>query len=263
MKYEAIAQCKDDFPVSCQCAILGVSESGYYAWHQRAPSHRDQANAMLETIYSHWERYRGIDGAPRIYEELRAAGICVGHHRVARLMRDMGIQGKMARKRHPRTTQSDPTHRAAPNLLNRQFHAQQCHAIWLTDITYIDTDEGYLYLAGVLDMYSRQLVGMAMADHLRTELVEMALDMALQQGQPDTDLLHHSDRARQYTSDAYQQTLRDAAITVSMSRTGSCLDNAPMESFWATLKRECAEGVFASHAHSCPQRYLQLHHRVL
>ena len=251
MKYEAIAQCKDDFPVSRQCAVLGVSESGYYAWQHRPPSHRDQANAILkETIYSRWAHSRGIYGAPRIYEELRAEGICVGRHRVARLMQAMGIQGKMPRKRHPRTTQSDPTHTAAPNLLNRQFHARQCDEIWLTDITYIDTDEGYLYLAGVMDLYSRQIVGMAMADHLRTELVETALEMALQQRQPDTDLLHHSDRGSQYTSDAYQQSLREAAITVSMSRTGSCLDNAPMESFWATLKRECADVVFASHAHA-------------
>lgn len=251
MKYEAIKQGKDDFPVSRQCEVLGVSESGYYAWQHRPPSRRDQANAILkETIYSRWERYGGIYGAPRIYEELRAEGICVGRHRVARLMQAMGIQGKMLRKRHPRTTQSDPTHTAAPNLLNRQFHAQQCDEIWLTDITYIDTDEGYLYLAGVMDMYSRQIVGMAMADHLRTELVETALDMALQQRQPDTDLVHHSDRGSQYTSDAYQQSLREAAITVSMSRTGSCLDNAPMESFWATLKRECADGIFASHAHA-------------
>jgi len=201
-------------------------------------------------IYSLWEHFRGIYGAPRVYEELRAEDICVGRHRVARLMQKMGIQGKMSRKRRPRTTQADPTHIAAPNLLDRQFYAQQCDEIWLTDITYIDTDEGYLYLAGVMDMYSRQIVGMAMADHLRTELVETALDMALQQRQPGTDLLHHSDRGSQYTSDAYRKALTDLGITLSMSRTGNCLDNAPMESFWATLKRECADVVFASHVHA-------------
>ena len=127
MKYKAIAQCKDNFPVSRQCEVLGVSESGYYAWQKRPPSRREQANAKLkETVYSRWKHYRGIYGAPRIYEELRAEGICVGRHRVARLMQEMGIQGKMPRKRRSRTTLSDPTHTVTPNLLNRQFHAQQC-----------------------------------------------------------------------------------------------------------------------------------------
>jgi transposase InsO family protein len=162
-------------------------------------------------------------------------------------MREMGIQGKMTRRKRPRTTQSDPTHAPAPNVLDRHFAADRCDAVWLTDITYIDTDEGYLYLAGVMDLYSRQIVGMAMADHLRTELVETALDMALEHRQPDNNLLHHSDRGSQYTSQAYQDRLNLAEITISMSRTANCLDNAPMESFWATLKRECADEVFASH----------------
>jgi len=156
----------------------------------------------------------------------------------------------MPRKRRPRTTRADPAHTPAPNLLDRQFQASRCDEVWLTDITYIGTQEGYLYLAGVMDMYSRQIVGLAMADHLRTELVKTALDMALQQRQPGADLLHHSDRGSQYTSEAYQDVLTNAGITVSMSRSGSCLDNAPMESFWATLKRECADIIFASHAHA-------------
>ena len=252
MKYAAIEQSKEDFPVSRQCVVLGVSESGYYAWRTRLPSHREQENIMLrEAIYGLWEQYRGIYGAPRIVAELRDQGLCGGRHRVARLMREMGIQGKMPQKRRPRTTQSDPTHTVAPNVLNRQFDtASRCDEVWLTDITYIDTEEGYLYLAGVMDLFSRQIVGLAMADHLRTELVETALDMALHLRQPDEDLLHHSDRGSQYTSTAYQDALTNAGITVSMSRTGSCLDNAPMESFWATLKRECADVVFASHAHA-------------
>src|SRR5690606_37939886 len=155
--------------------------------------------------------------------------------------------GKQERKRRPRTTQSDPTQPVAPNLLDRQFQAERCDEIWLTDITYIDTDEGYLYLAGVMDLYSRQIVGMAPADHLRTELVDAALHMALCQRRPTDPLLHHSDRGSQYTSDAYRAALKSAnVITASMSRTGNCLDNAPMESFWATLKRECADAPFAS-----------------
>ena len=251
MKYEAIEQSRGDFPLSRQCDVLGVSASGYYAWRKRPPSGRAQENAVLkETIYSLWEAYRGTYGAPRIYAELQDQGLCVGRHRVSRLMQEMGIQGKIPRKRRPRTTQSDPTHSAAPNRLGRQFDARRCDEVWLTDITYIDTDEGDLYLAGVMDLFSRQMVGLAMANHLRSELVETALDMALQHRQPDKDLLHHSDRGSQYTSDAYQNILSHAGITVSMSRTGSCLDNAPMESFWATLKRECADGVFASHAHA-------------
>ena len=251
MKFEAIEQSKAEFPVSRLCDTLDVSESGYYAWLKRPPSRRDEENAVLkDRIYALWKQFRGIYGAPRIYAELQAQGIRVGRHRVARLMQQAGIQGKMPRKRRPRTTRTDPAHTPAPNLLDRQFHASRCDEIWLTDITYIDTQEGYLYLAGVMDMYSRQIVGLAMADHLRTELVETALDMALQQRQPDADLLHHSDRGSQYTSEAYQDVLNNAGITVSMSRSGSCLDNAPMESFWATLKRECADIIFASHAHA-------------
>lgn len=248
MTYQSIEYSKAEFPVARQCAVLAVSESGYYAWQQRVPSRRKRENlALKEAIYSLWESYQGIYGAPRIYEELRGRGSSVGRHRVANLMREMGIQGKMPRKHRPCTTLSDPTHAPAPNILNRNFEASRCDEVWLTDITYIDTDEGYLYLAGVMDLYSRQIVGMAMADHLRTELVETALDMALQQRQPDDDLLHHSDRGSQYTSEVYQNRLSKVGITVSMSRTANCLDNAPMESFWATLKRECADLVFASH----------------
>lgn len=249
MKYEAIEQNESGQPVSRQCKVLEVSESGYYAWRKRPPSEREKENDSLKVkIYSAWKHNRGVYGALRIQDALKDDGLAVGRHRVARLMRMLGIQGKMLRKRRPQTTKSDPAHVVAPNVLNRQFQAERCDQVWLTDITYIDTDEGYLYLASVLDMFSRRIVGMAMADHLRTELVESALNMALYQRQPDSDLLHHSDRGSQYTSDAYQKRLNNAEFIVSMSRSGSCLDNAPMESFWATLKRECADGPFASHA---------------
>ena len=249
MKYSAIARSKDTFPVRRLCAVLGVSESGYYAWLKHEPSQRALENVRLrETICALWRQFRGIYGAPRIHAELRDQGVKVGRHRVARLMRQAGIRGKAPSKRRPRTTQSDPTHPVAPNLLDRQFTANRPNAVWLTDITYIDTDEGYLYLAGVMDLYSRQIVGLAMADHLHTELVETALDMAVTHRCPPPDLLHHSDRGSQYTSHDYRQRLLDCGMILSMSRTGDCLDNAPMESFWATLKRECADAPFANHA---------------
>lgn len=248
MKYEQIQRLSGEFPLSRLCAVLGVSVSGYYAWLKREPSARTLENATLtEHITAVWHKFRKIYGAPRIWPELLAMGIQVSRNHVAKLMQQAGIQGKMARKRHPQTTQSDPTHTVAPNLLNREFKAHQPNPVWLTDITYIDTDEGYSYLAAVMDLGSRQIVGLAMADHMRTELTLDALDMALVQQRPAPGVMHHSDRGSQYTSYAYQQRLRDVEMITSMSRTGNCLDNAPMESFWATLKRECADYVFSTH----------------
>jgi transposase InsO family protein len=248
MKYEAIEQSKGEFPVARLCEMLEVSASGYYAWLQREPSARDAENAcLIEQIGTIWHKFRKIYGAPRIGLELLEKGIKVSLNRVAKLMREAGLQGKMATRKRPTTTQSDPTHAVAPNLLNRHFKGYQRNQVWLSDITYIDTDEGYLYLAAVMDLGSREIVGLAMADHLRTELTLDALNMAIFQQQPAPGLMHHSDRGSQYTSHAYQQRLVDAGRVTSMSRTGNCLDNAPMESFWATLKRECADYVFATH----------------
>ena len=249
MKYQAIEACKAEFPISRLCAVLNVAESGYYEWLNQAPSaHKQENRELQQSICTIWKQYRGVYGAPRIHAELQEQGINVGHNRVARLMREAGIQGKTTRKRRPHTTQADPTHPVAANVLDRQFTATHPNEVWLTDITYIDTDEGFLYLAAVLDLYSRQIVGMAMAHHLRTDLVESALDMALTQRRPPRNLLHHSDRGSQYTSIDYQKRLSASSMTVSMSRVGNCWDNAPMESFWATLKRECADVVFASHS---------------
>lgn len=249
MKYQAIEACKAEFSVSRLCTVLNIAESGYYAWLKQAPSaHKQENRELQQNICTIWKQYRGIYGAPRIHAELQEQGIHVGHNRVARLMRHAGIQGKTVCKRRPHTTQTDPTHPVAANLLNRHFTAHRPNEVWLTDITYIETAEGFLYLAAVMDLYSRQIVGMAMADHLRTELVESALDMALTQRRPPCHLLHHSDRGSQYTSFDYQKRLSASDMTVSMSRVGNCWDNAPMESFWATLKRECADVVFASHA---------------
>jgi len=158
-------------------------------------------------------------------------------------MREAGIQGKMVCKHRPHTTQPHPTHPVVANVLDRYFTAKRSNEVWLTDITYIDTAEGFLYLAAIMDLYLRQIVGMAMADHLRTNLVESALDMALTQHRPPHNLLHYSDRGSQYTSFDYQKRLSASHMTVSTSRVGNCWDKAPMESFWATLKREYADVV--------------------
>lgn len=247
MSYGCVKICAKEFPVARVCDVLDVSKSGYYAWLKRPPSQREQANQTLKLqIQGIWEQFKQCYGAPRIHAELQAQGLCVGKNRVARLMQRLGIRGKGGLKRRPRTTQADASHPVAANLLAQQFDVDEPNTVWLTDITYIDTDDGFLYVAGVMDLYSRQIVGLAMADHMRSELTETALDMAICHRQPDPSLLHHSDRGSQYTCSTYQQMLTNRGITVSMSRTGNCLDNAPMESFWATLKRECADYVFAS-----------------
>lgn len=247
MTYRCVQLCADDFPVARACEVLSVSESGYYAWLKRTPSQREQANQSLARhIQELWEHFKQRYGAPRIHAELQTQGWRVGKNRVARLMQGLGIRGKGGHKRHPRTTQANSSHPVAENVLAQDFDVEQPNSVWLTDITYIDTDEGYLYVAGVMDLYSRQIVGLAMAEHMRAELTETALDMALCQRQPEPSLMHHSDRGSQYTCSTYQQRLTSRGITVSMSRTGNCLDNAPMESFWSTLKRECADVVFAS-----------------
>lgn len=251
MTYESVEACAKDYPVSRVCDVLGMSESGYYAWKNRPASQREQENESLKTqIQGIWQQFRQCYGAPRIHAELQSQGYQVGKNRVARLMQVLGIRGKGGQKRRPRTTQSDISHPVMPNVLARQFDAERPDQVWLTDITYIDTADGFLYAASVMDMYSRQIVGLAMADHMRSDLTETALEMAFTQRQPDDDLLHHSDRGSQYTCSTYQQMLTDRGVTVSMSRVGNCLDNAPMESFWATLKRECADGIFDSFQHA-------------
>jgi putative transposase len=162
-------------------------------------------------------------------------------------MRQAQLRGKTARKHRPITTQSDPSHGFAANLLNRQFEGQARNRVWLSDITYIHTAEGWLYVAAVLDLGSREIVGLAMADHMPTELCLDALEMAWQQQRPSRGLMHHSDRGSQYSSHEYQRRLRKYRMRPSMSRKANCWDNAPMESFWATLKRECAEQPFTTH----------------
>jgi putative transposase len=231
------------------CQVLGVSRSGYYAWRERSPSLREQANdKLLAEIRAAYQLSRKTYGSPRIHAYLQRKGIVCGRNRVARLMQLHHIVAKKASKGHPQTTQQHPGAKAAPNLLQREFSATEPNRKWVSDITYIDTAEGWLYLASILDLFSRRVVGWAMADQIDTSLVEKAWQMALLSRHPEIGLLHHSDRGSQYTSEAYQRLLSALRCEVSMSRTGNCYDNAVIESFFATLKTECANVQFSSRA---------------
>jgi putative transposase len=238
MRYQFIEDHQDEFPVQRMCSVLGVSPSGYYAWQSRPVSLRAQANEkLLAEIRAIHSRSRKTYGSPRVHAELTADGFRVGKNRVARLMRIENLRGQRKRKQ-PRTTNSQHSHPVAPNHLNRDFHATRPNEKWLADITYIPTAEGWLYLAVVLDLFSRKIVGWAFAATLESSLVEQAFRMAAQNRTTLTGLLHHSDRGSQYAGDAYQRLLLDQQVQVSMSRTGNCYDNAPMESFFSTLKCE-------------------------
>lgn len=248
MKFAFIQAHGEDFDVLLMCRVLGVSRSGYYAWRQRPPSERERADQELaQLIQAAHERSRGTYGSPRVHAELKAEGCRVGHNRVARLMRLRGLQARR-RRRFKVTTQSKPSHPVAPNVLNQQFEAERPNEKWLADITYIATHEGWLYLAVVLGVYSRLIVGWAMGSRLEQELVLRALRMALHQRRPLAELLHHSDRGNQYTAEAYQKLLAAYGITVSMSGRGNCYDNAMMESFFSTLKAECVTEPYATRA---------------
>jgi transposase InsO family protein len=239
MRYGFIKGHGELFPIGRMCQVLAVSTSGYYAWLKRPVCQRAKANeALKHKIERIYQASDGTYGSPRIYHELADMGASCSENRVARLMRQHGIAAKQSKKRSIITTVRNLADPVAPNLLNRQFQAVLPNRKWLTDITYIQTEEGLLYLAAVLDLYSRKIVGWAMADHLKTPLPLAALKMALHQRQPKSGLLHHSDRGSQYTSDLYQSLLHRSRCQVSMSRTANCLDNAPMESFFGTLKTE-------------------------
>ncbi len=231
------------------CQVLGVSPSGYYEWLKRPPSARQQANEeLLAAIRREYEASRQTYGSPRIHAALRQQGLRVGRKRVARLMRIAGLRAKGPWRRRVRTTQRAPGAVAAPNLLGQDFSASRPNEKWLADITYIETWEGWLYLALVLDLFSRTIVGWAMADHMQATLVESAVQMALGRRTLDGDLLHHSDQGSQYTSTRVQTLLAAHHIQVSMNGVGNCYDNAPMESFIGTLKTECASAPFATRA---------------
>ena len=229
-----------DYSIRRMCDLLGVSPSGYYAWLKRRRSQRWQSdNELLERIRSIHERSRGTYGAPRVHAELVASGLSVSRKRVARLMREAGLQGA-SRRRWVQTTTRDPKARPAPDLVERNFVAEGRDRLWVADITYIPTWAGFLYLAVVMDAWSRRIVGWSMATHLRTELVLEALNMALEQRRPQ-GVIHHSDQGTQYTSFAFGQRCRAAGVRPSMGSVGDCFDNALCESFFATLECELLE----------------------
>jgi putative transposase len=231
---------EDACPVSDLCAAFDVSRAGFYAWRQREPSARAGADAVLgEQIGTLFARSRRTYGSPRLHRAMRRAGHACGRHRVARLMRRQGLAGRVRGRRRPWTTDSDHAQPIAPNHLGRRdVPVERPNEVWAADITYVPTEEGWLYLAGVLDLGSRRVVGWAMGESLETSLPMDALQMALRHRRPSAGLLHHSDRGSQYASEAYREQLAAWGVTPSMSRRGNCYDNAAMESFWSTLKEE-------------------------
>jgi len=237
--YRMISAEKARFPVSLQCELLGVSRSGYYEWLRRGPSDREIADELLTAkIREIHKRARGVYGARRVHAELRLGhGIRVSRKRVERLMRRAGISGLVTRKRG-RTTVRVPGVRVADDLVRRGFRPVDPNVLWVADITYLSTWEGWLYLAAVQDAFSRAIVGWSMESHMRAELVTDALGMGLSRRRPGEGLIHHSDQGAQYVSLAFGQQARDAGIAVSMGSKGDCFDNAVAESFFATLKKE-------------------------
>lgn len=220
------------------CRVLGVSASGYYAWRKRPPSRRQrQERRLLEHIQAIHQRSRGTYGAPRIRAQLAAESVFVSGKRVARLMKKAGLRG-VCRRRWPVTTIRCQAAGAADDLVQRDFRSQGPDRLWVADITYVPTRSGFLYLAVVLDAFSRRIVGWSMKTHLRTELVADALEMALVQRQPAGGVIHHSDQGCQYTSIEFGTRCRRAGVRPSMGSVGDCYDNALCESFFATLECE-------------------------
>ena len=223
------------------CVVLRVSRSGYYDWRRRqgTESRREMANrVLLDQIREAFEASDQTYGSPRVWRQLRADGICCGENRVARLMRKAGLRAMRPARAWPRTTASDPKLPTFENVLEQDFAAEAPNVKWAADITYIPTDEGWLYLSVVLDLSSRRVVGWAMKSSLGRSLATEALEMALQRRRPDAGLIHHSDRGCQYASEDQRAILAGHRILGSMSRRGNCLDNAPVESFFGTLKTE-------------------------
>lgn len=231
-----------DYPLERMCKVLEVSRAGYYAWKKRQgrdPSPRARRRQELaEKIRKVHEQSRQTYGSPRVYQELVAQGEKVCENTVAKVMKDNGICSVVRQKFHVKTTDSNHAHPVAENLLERNFHQDQPDRVWAADITYVRTGEGWLYLATVIDLCTRKIVGWAMADHLRAELTIAALEMAVQRRRPSEGLIHHSDRGVQYACGVYRELLEKYGIQCSMSGKGDCYDNAVMESFFKTLKTE-------------------------
>jgi len=241
VKYGCIERHRGEFSVVLMCRVLEVKRSGYYAWRERAPSARAQKDQRLRIeIRAIHRKTCGRYGSPRIHDELRSRGERVSRKRVARLMQVEGLRGKKKR-RFRVTTNSDHACPVAPNLLERKFAVEEVPGpdrVWVADITYVPTREGWLYLAVVLDLASRLVVGWSMGETLETRLAKGALEMAIERRRPASGLLHHSDRGVQYASNEYRELLQEQKARVSMSRKGNCWDNAVAESFFATLEIE-------------------------
>jgi putative transposase len=242
VKYAWVKDNSDSFPVAAMCRAFQVSKSGYYRWLKAEPSLRTQRSERIRSsIKQVYEESNQIYGSYKIADQLkkddRLEAAC--RNTVASAMREMGLKSRVAKKFTPTTTVSDPSKIPAPNILDQTFTAAAPNQKWVTDITYLPTQLGWVYLAVVLDLFSRKVVGWSISESLATPLVSTTLRNAIEARRPDTkSLLHHSDRGSQYTSDDYQQTLRTLNITCSMSRTGCCYDNAVMERFFWSLKHE-------------------------
>ena len=242
MRFACISTEKAWAPVSVLCRVLEVTRSGYYAWVARGPSdHAADDQKLAPEIAAIHKASGETYGSPRVHAELLANGFDVSRKRVARLMRELGIKSRRKR-RFKATTDSGHKLPVADNVLDRKFEVDAPDVAWVTDITYVWTDEGWLYLAAILDLFSRRVVGHAMSERIDRALVLQALRDAVGRRLPDDGLLHHSDRGSQYASNDYQDALRDQGVVCSMSRKGNCWDNAVAESFFATLKTECIYG---------------------
>jgi len=241
MRYEFIDEERGRYRVSRLCRVLGVSRSGYYAWRTRPVSRREREDRRLAIeLRSAFRASRQTYGSVRLQRALALQDVACGRARVRRLMRLQGLVPKKVR-RFRRTTRAVESHAKAGNLLDRQFTVQTPDAVWAGDITFLWTDEGWLYLAVLLDLFSRRVVGWSVGDRIDQELTRSALWRALTERQAGAGLLHHSDRGSQYTAEAYQELLRSRGLVVSMSRKGDCWDNAVVESFFATLKTELGD----------------------
>lgn len=238
MKYQCIADHRDVLPVAMMCRLLGVKPSGFYAWLRRSPSQRSVDDQRYKKkVVEIYEESDGVYGSRKVRDGFLDLGFHVGRRRIARLMRELGLKG-CPKKRYRVTTQSNHGFWVAPNQLEREFTADRPNQRWVADITYIRTGEGWLYLAAVMDLYSKAIVGWSMSDRLNRDLVISAMMMAIWQRKPGSELMHHSDRGSQYASDDFQSMLDEHGIECSMSGTGNCYDNAAMESWFGLLKRE-------------------------
>ena len=239
MRFAFIRRRAGGFPVKLMCHVLEVSRSGYYDWLGRpAGARAGRAAALRQQIRRAHEASRHTYGSPRVYQELKAGGVCVCENTVAKYMRQEGLCVTPRRRFVPRTTDSGHPHPVAPNVLDRDFAAGGPDRKWAADLTYVWTDQGWLYLSVVLDLFSRRVVGWSMSDDLRAAGVAEALRMAVRRRRPGAGLLHHSDRGAQYACGVYRDLLRSQGIGCSMSRPGNCYDNAVVESFFGTLKTE-------------------------